>query len=71
MTQDNITEIQTFVKFSYQFVHEVGTLGVCGHLGLQITDVVLQVTGAKVALQLAWRLQQLRHTSFLEDAVAH
>mmetsp|Transcript_38687 Transcript_38687/g.66886 ORF Transcript_38687/g.66886 Transcript_38687/m.66886 type:complete len:386 (-) Transcript_38687:1797-2954(-) len=55
----------------HQLVHEIGTLGVGCHLRLQITDVVLQIAGTEVALQLARSLQQLRHTSFLEDAVPH
>lgn len=58
-------------KKPYQLVHKVGALGVGGDLCLEVADVVLQVAGAEVALELARGLQQLRHARLLEDAVAH
>lgn len=52
-------------------MHQIRALGVGRDLRLEVADVVLQVTRAEVALELARRLQQLGDAGFLEDAVAH
>lgn len=52
---------------TYQIFHESGAFLVRRDLGLQITEIVRDLTGTKVVWQLTRRLQQRHDSGFLKD----